>query len=89
MGGLILDFADFLTFGPIGIYFGLIVGGAIGWLMSGVYGFNKNTRLLLAGAAGLYCMIPGTFFLPLATAVSALAKFKDTGKLKKDGTQNK
>ena len=75
LGGLILDFADLATFGPIGIYTGMIVGGVIGWLISDIYGFSKSGRTICSVLAGLYCMVPGTFFLPLATVVSAVARF--------------
>ena len=77
LGGLILDFADFVTFGPVGLYAGMIVGCTIGWLISGIYGFSRNGRILLSLLAGVYCTIPGTFFLPLATAISALARFRE------------
>ena len=76
LGGLILDFADLTTFGPIGIYFGMLVGGIIGWLISGIYDFSKSGRLLFALLAGLYCTMPGTSFLPLATIISAAARFR-------------
>ena len=42
LGGLILDFADLATFGPVGLYTGMIVGGTIGWLISGIYGFSRS-----------------------------------------------
>jgi len=76
LGGLILDFADLATFGPAGLYMGMIVGCTIGWLISGIYEFSRNGRLIFALLAGIYCTIPGTFFLPLATAISALARFR-------------
>ena len=77
LGGLILDFADLLTLGPIGLYTGMIVGGIIGWLISGIYGFSRNGRIILSLLAGIYCTIPGTFFVPLATMVAAMARFRE------------
>jgi hypothetical protein len=77
LGGLILDFADFVTLGPVGLYTGMIVGCTIGWLISGIYGFSKNGRLLFSLLAGIYCTVPGTFFLPLATVISAVARFRE------------
>ena len=76
IGGLILDFADLATFGPIGLFGGMFVGSLIGWLISGIYDFSPKGRLIYAFLAGLYCTIPGTFFIPLATIVSALARFR-------------
>lgn len=77
IGGLILDFADLATFGPVGIYTGMIVGCTIGWLISGIYEFSRNGRLIFSLLAGIYCTIPGTFFLPLATVISAVARFRE------------
>lgn len=76
LGGLILDFADLATFGPVGLYTGMIVGCTIGWLISGIYDFSRNGRLIFALLAGIYCTIPYTFFLPLATIISATARFR-------------
>jgi len=76
LGGLILDFADLATFGPVGLYTGMLVGCTIGWLISGIYEFSRNGRLIFTLLAGIYCTIPGTFFLPLATAISAVARFR-------------
>lgn len=67
LGGLILDCADLATFGPAGLYSGLFVGGTIGWLISDYYAYSKKGRAVFALIAGLYCAMPGTFFLPLAT----------------------
>lgn len=75
IGGLILDFTDFVTFGPIGIYFGLLLGGLIGWLISSIYGFSTKKRLLWALLSGIYCTIPVTEFVPVATILSAVARF--------------
>ncbi len=77
LGGLILDFADLATLGPVGLYMGMIVGCTIGWLISGIYDFSRKGRLMLSLLAGIYCTIPGTFFLPLATAISAVARFRE------------
>jgi hypothetical protein len=75
IGGLVLDFTDFVTFGPIGIYFGLLTGGLIGWLISSIYGFSTKKRLLWALLSGIYCTIPVTEFVPVATILSAVARF--------------
>jgi len=74
-GGLILDFADFVTLGPIGLYVGMIVGCTVGWLISRIYNFSKTGRIICSILAGIYCTIPGTFFLPLATFIAAISCF--------------
>ena len=80
IGGLILDFADFVTLGPIGLYTGMIVGCTVGWLIGGIYNFSRNGRIICSILAGIYCTIPGTFFLPLATAISVISRFNQKPK---------
>jgi hypothetical protein len=77
-GGIILDVVDFATFGPIGLFIGWIAGGLTGWWIGSIYKFSTRGRILLAIAAAAYCSAPGTEFLPLATIVSAIARFWDT-----------
>ncbi|MFC1763985.1 hypothetical protein ACFL6U_18160 [Planctomycetota bacterium] len=80
IGGLILDFADLATFGPIGLFGGMLIGGGIGWLISGIYDFSPKGRMIYTLLAGIYCTIPGTFFIPLATIISAVARFSEKPK---------
>ena len=75
-GAVILDFADFVTLGPIGLFVGLAVGFLVGWWISSIYGFSTSARILWASLAGLYCMIPLTPLIPLATFISAVARFR-------------
>ena len=75
LGALVLDFADLITFGPFGIYGGLFIGAAVGWWMSGSYGFGRAGRIAVALSAGIYCMLPATHFLPLASILSATGRF--------------
>ncbi len=87
IGGLILDFADLATFGPIGIYLGMAVGCTIGWLIGGIYEFSNKSRIIFTLLAGIYCMIPGTFYMPIATVISAVARFNHVSS--KSGQKNK
>ena len=75
LGALVLDFADLITLGPFGLYGGLFICAAVGWWMSGSYGFGRPGRIAVALSAGLYCMLPATHFLPLASILSATARF--------------
>jgi hypothetical protein len=75
IGGLVLDLTDFVTFGPIGLYTGLLIGGLVGWLISSIYGFSTKKRLLWALLSGIYCTIPVTEFVPVATILSTIARF--------------
>ena len=81
-GGLILDFVDLATFGPLGIV-GLFIGGLIGWWVSSIYNFSKKARLLWAMLAAIYCLFPLTELIPVATIISAFARFEENPKYKK------
>lgn len=77
--GLIIDLLDLSTFGPIGLYLGFPVGGLAGYWMGRALGLDRRMAGICAVAAGVYCVLPGTEFIPLATLVGALARFHDGG----------
>ena len=79
MGGVILDCADLATYGPAGLYTGMIVGCTVGWFISEYYDYSKKGRVVFAILAGVYCTTPGTFFLPLATLSAVLGWRHGTG----------
>lgn len=79
LGGLVLDLADLVTLGGLGLWVGFPVGVLVGWWIASFYSMRRRTRVLLALAAGLYCMLPFTSFLPLATLVGACGRFLDFG----------
>jgi hypothetical protein len=74
-GGMIIDFVDFASFGPIGLVLGPVLGGLAGWWVSSIYGFGPRGRTVVAIVAAVYCSIPFTEVLPLATLVAAVARF--------------
>ena len=76
-GALILDFADFATFGPLGLVIGWLVGGVTGWWISSLYGYRIRYRLFWSALAAIYCTIPFTAIVPLATIISLIARFYD------------
>ena len=76
--GVIIDLVDLATFGPIGLVLGLPVGGLAGYWMGTCLGLDRKARLLCALAAGIYCTIPFTELIPLATLVGAYARFRET-----------
>lgn len=76
-GGLILDFVDLATFGPLGFYLGPIVGALVGWWISSIYRYKTSSRIIWAILAALYCTIPLTEIIPVATIISALARFSE------------
>lgn len=74
-GGMLIDAADLITPGPLGLFGGLLVGLPVGWWVASIYGFSVPSRCLIATLAGIYCTIPATELIPLATLVSAVARF--------------
>jgi len=63
---LLVDAADLVTFGPLGLWTGLLLGGLLGWHLAPQLGFSER-RWLPAALAGAYCMTPGTALMPLAS----------------------
>ncbi len=74
-GGLLLDFLDLATFGSIGLHIGPLVGALVGWWVSSIYGFKIASRIFWITLASLYCAIPATEIIPVATIISTIAKF--------------
>lgn len=75
LGGVALDLVDLASFGPLGPTAGLLVGGLFGWWLSGIYRVKPSHRPWLALAAGMYCALPMTEALPLATIASVVSRF--------------
>jgi catechol 2,3-dioxygenase-like lactoylglutathione lyase family enzyme len=73
--GMVLDFFDLVTLGPIGLYLGPILGFALGWYLAGFYQFRLIGRWGIALLAAAYLTTPATAFIPAATLISALARF--------------
>lgn len=78
VAGLVIDFVDLSTFGPIGTYLGLPIGGFAGYWMGRALGLERKPSLLCALLAGIYCMLPGTEMIPVATVVGALARYRES-----------
>lgn len=74
-GGLILDAVDLATFGPFGVC-GFFVGCLVGWWISSIYRFSTRARAVWALLAGVYCLVPFTEVIPVATIISAVARFE-------------
>lgn len=78
--GMIIDLVDFATFGPVGLLLGLPIGGLAGYWMGRALGFDKRASRWCALAASVYCTIPGTEIIPLATIIGACVRFRETGR---------
>ncbi len=77
--GVVIDLVDAATFGPIGLVLGLPLGGLAGYWMGRAMGMRARAAAWCALAAGIYCTIPGTEFLPLATIIGAYSRFREDG----------
>lgn len=74
-GGLAIDLVDFATFGPVGIVLGALVGGMVTWSVAKRHGLNPNMTRLMTIIGAVYCTIPFTEFLPLATLLAIVSRF--------------
>lgn len=63
-------------FGPLGLTLGPVVGALVGWWVSALYGLSRGGRTVVAIASAIYVSLPFTEILPLATLVSAIARFR-------------
>ncbi len=73
--GIILDVLDLATFGPVGIVFGVLVGGYAGWILGEREGFAQSIRIAFAICAAAYMTIPFTEPFPAATMLIFIARF--------------
>ena len=80
VAGMIIDLVDLATFGPMGQVLGLPIGAFAGYWMGTSLGLSRRAAALCAVAAGIYCTIPGTEFIPLATIVGACVRYRENGK---------
>jgi len=74
VAGLILDVVDFFTAGPFGLSAGFILGFLVTWLLTQLFDLPVKRRLLPCILAGIYCTIPFTETIPLATLVMTLIR---------------
>jgi len=72
--GMVLDFWDLVTFGPLGWTVGPVIGLVVGWYLGGFYHLRIWSRLGLAALSAGYLAVPMTAFIPLGTLVSAIAR---------------
>jgi hypothetical protein len=82
-GGLLLDAADLVTWGPVGMYLGPVIGGFLGWWLARVYGLGIGGQCVVITVAVVYLTLPGTALLPLATVVFALIRFAEKRRVAK------
>ncbi|KIG16406.1 hypothetical protein DB30_04450 [Enhygromyxa salina] len=72
---LAIDLADFATAGPIGLVMGLFVGGMLTTIVAGLSGARLSRAVGLGMLGAVYCALPLTEPVPLATMLTALHVF--------------
>lgn len=79
MAGMIIDLVDAALLGPLHLILGFPIGALAGYWMGRALGLRNKASWWCALAAGIYCSIPGTEFIPLGTIVGACVRFKESG----------
>jgi len=82
---LAIDLLDLATFGPVGLYTGLVLGAIVGFWLAPLLGFPAHRRWLSALVVGVYCTLPLTGLIPLATLASVVSRSLVRGNLRVDG----
>ena len=75
VAALAIDLADFAMVGPIGVVFGLFVGGLLTTIVALASGSGLWRALGLGLLGGIYCAIPVTDAIPLATMLTLIHGF--------------
>lgn len=70
-----IDLADFATAGPIGLVAGLAVGGLLTMIVASISGARPRRAFGLGLLGAIYCALPLTEPIPLATMLTALHVF--------------
>jgi hypothetical protein len=76
LAAMLLDVADLVSFGPQGVPIGLLIGSTLGWAVAAQLGMGRGVRLMSAVAGAVYCMVPGTELIPLASIATAVARWR-------------
>ena len=73
VAGLLVDLLDAATVSPL---LGLLLGWPLGSYVLRKAGLPTQRAVLLGGLVGVYCALPGTFAIPVATIFGALVKVR-------------
>ncbi len=74
LAGMIIDVLDIATFGATGLYIGFLLGAPAGWYLARRLGLDPKRAFLAAIGSGVYCTIPFTSPIPVATLIGIWAR---------------
>ena len=77
--GIVIDFLDMASFDRIGFALSGILGAVGGLLLARMGGLHSRYYLPVALVASVYCAIPRTGIIPLATIIAAAGLFRRLG----------
>ena len=77
--GLFTDTLDFITFGPFGLRFGMLAGALAALYLCWASRIPKFLWAYVAIAAAVYCSVPRTEAIPIATIIAVISVFKKAG----------
>lgn len=84
IAGLLIDVMDLSTFGIFGIASGMVLGGILAWWICAIYAIPTKQRWIWVLLAGIYCTIPMTEFIPIATIAGAYVRYTHPPVLEKE-----
>jgi hypothetical protein len=74
LAGFIIDVLDIATFGATG----LLLGAPAGWYLARRLGLDPKRAFLAAIGCGVYCTIPFTSPIPVATLIGVWARTRQS-----------
>jgi len=75
IAGLLIDMIDLALWGPMGVLLGLFIGGGMTWYLTSFFQIRPAARIAWTLAAGIYCALPFTQFVPLGTLVGLVIRY--------------
>jgi hypothetical protein len=80
VGGLMIDVADVITLGGLGGVGGFLVGGLLTFGVCSSQGVSRFRTAALTMAGAVYCALPFTEALPLATLLALVSQLAPRAK---------
>lgn len=80
LGGVVIDVVDLATIGGLGIVGGMLVGSFVSYAVFRQQGMGRFKSMALGALGGVYCAIPFTEALPLATLLTLISSFVSSPK---------